>query len=301
MEATGVYWKPIWNLLEDRFELLLVNAQHIKNVPGRKTDIKDCEWIAQLLQHGLLRGSFVPPRPIRELRDLNRYRASLEGEHTRVANRIQKVLEDANIKLASVASDVLGQSGRHMLCAIITGECDADRLAEMAQGRLRNRIPELRLALHGRVFDHHRFWLRQLFDHLLFLEGKISEVAQEIERRSQPFEDAVSRWDTISGVDRITACALVAEIGSNMDQFPSAAHADSWAGFCPGNNESAGYSSFRVASSLGNAPRVLMILRRLMCNDSTALVVYMTRRTSAANSNNGMTRCQLPSAAQCHG
>lgn len=161
-----------------------------------------------------------------------------------------------------------------MLCAIITGECDADRLAEMAQGRLRNRIPELRLALHGRVFEHHRFWLRQLFDHLLFLERKIAEVAQEIERRSQPFEDAVSRWDTIPGVDRITACALVAEIGSNMDRFPSAAHAASWAGFCPGNNESAGKR--RSGKTRKGSPW----LRRILCQ--TAWAASHTKNTYLA-------------------
>lgn len=240
MESTGVYWKPIWNVLEAEFELCLVNAQHIKNVPGRKTDLKDCEWIAQLLQHGLLRASFVPERSLRQLRDLNRYRASLIGERNRVANRIQKVLEDANIKLASVASDVLGQSGRAMLQAMITGETSPEKLAEMARGQLRKKLPALQLALEGSVQEHHRFWLRQLLDHLNFLEQKIADLEQEIEHRCSPYQEALERWDTIPGVDRITACGLVAEIGVRAEQFPSAHHLASWAGLCPGNDESAG-------------------------------------------------------------
>src|SRR6202047_2478260 len=221
MESTGVYWKPVWNLLEGQFEVLLVNAQHIKAVPGRKTDQKDSEWIADLLQHGLLRASFVPPSPIRELRDLTRYRASLAQEINRIANRIQKVLEDANIKLASVATDTLGASGRAMLEAIVNGEEDAARLAEMSKGLLRNKIPELELALQGRVTEHHRFLLRQLYDHLRFTESKRSELEQEIDRRMLPFEDKVTRLCTIPGVDRVTAWGMLAEMGMNMNQFPS--------------------------------------------------------------------------------
>src|SRR6202045_430618 len=166
MESTGVYWKPVWNLLEGQFEVLLVNAQHIKAVPGRKTDQRDSEWIADLLQHGLLRGSFVPPRPTREMRDLTRYRVSLTEELNRVANRIQKVLEDANLKLASVATDTLGASGRLMLEAIVSGQQDAEKLAEMSKGQLRDKIPQLQLALQGRVTEHHRFLLGQLLDDL---------------------------------------------------------------------------------------------------------------------------------------
>src|SRR5215467_1973457 len=180
LESTGVYWKPVWNLLEGQFEVLLVNAQHIKAVPGRKTDQKDCEWIADLLQHGLLRGSFVPPKPLRELRDLTRYRVSLAQECNRIANRIQKVLDDANLKLASVASDPLGASGRAILKAILAGEEDRERLAEMSRGILRNKIPELRLALEGRVTEHHRFLLKQLLEHQEFMEWKVGE-AQEID------------------------------------------------------------------------------------------------------------------------
>ena len=240
LESTGVYWKPVWNILEGVFEVLLVNAQHIKAVPGRKTDQKDSEWIADLLQHGLLRGSFVPPQATRELRDLTRYRVSLSQEINRIANRIQKVLEDANIKLASVATDPLGASGRAMLKAMLAGEEDPAQLAEMSKGLLRNKIPELKLALEGRMTEHHRFLLRQLCDHLGFTETKLSEIEQEIDRRLRPFRDEVTRLCTIPGVDRVTAWGWLAEIGFNMDQFPSAAHLASWACLCPGSFESAG-------------------------------------------------------------
>jgi len=183
MESTGVYWKPVGNILEGQVEVLLVNAQHIQAVPGRKTDQKDSEWIADLLQHGLLRGSFVPPRATRERRDLTRYRVSLAQERNRIVNRIQKVLEDANIKLASVATDALGASGRAMLEAMVAGPQGSEQLAEMAQGRLRHKIPERRLAMEGRVTDPHRFLLRQLLDHLKFTESKRAEIEAEIDRR----------------------------------------------------------------------------------------------------------------------
>jgi transposase len=240
MESTGVYWKPIWNVLEGQFELLLVNAAHIKNVPGRKTDMKDCEWIAQLLQHGLVRGSFVPDRSTRELRDLNRQRVALIGERNRVANRVQKVLEDANIKLASVASDALGLSGRSMLEAIIKGERDPETLAGLARGVLRRKVDALRLALDGRVTEHHGFCLKQLLAQYDFVNGQIDELEQEIARRSTGMQEAVRLLDTIPGIDQIAARALLAEIGAKMEQFPTAQHCASWAGLCPGNNESAG-------------------------------------------------------------
>jgi transposase len=239
MESTGVYWKPVWNILAEQFEVLLVNAQHIKAVPGRKTDQKDSEWIADLLQHGLLRGSFVPPRPTRELRDLTRYRVSLVQEINRIANRIQKVLEDANIKLASVATDALGASGRAILEAMLSGEQDVAQLAEMSKGLLRNKIPELKLALEGRMTEHHRFLLQQLYDHLLFTESKRKQIEEEIERRMRPFQDEVVRLCTIPGVDRVTAWIAGGD-RINMNQFPSSAHLASWACLCPGSFESAG-------------------------------------------------------------
>jgi transposase len=231
MEATGVYWKPVWNVLEGQFEeVLLVNAQHIKAVPGRKTDQKDSEWIADLLQHGLLKGSFVPPRPTRELRDLTRYRVSLAQECNPIANRMQKVLEDANIKLASVATDALGASGRQMIQAIIGGQQDSGVLAAMSKGLLRNKIPELQLALQGRVTQHHRFLLPEMLDDLRHVESKMDKVEREIEARLRPFQPEVDRLCTIPGVDKVTAWGLLSEIGLNMEQFPSAGHLASWAG-----------------------------------------------------------------------
>ena len=240
MEATGVYWRPVWAILEGQFELMLVNPHHVKAIPGRKTDAKDCEWIAELLQHGLVRGSFVPPTEIQDLRDLTRYRVELTQAQNRVANRIQKLLEQANVKLSSVASNTLGVSGQQMIEAIIAGEEDAERLADLAQRRLREKIPELRLALQGRVRDHHRFLLKEFLEEWRALAARIRRIEQEIDRRIAPFEEAVMLWQSIPGMDRVTACNLVAELGVNMTQFPSAQHLASWAGLCPGNRESAG-------------------------------------------------------------
>src|SRR5271168_69284 len=240
MEATGVYWRPVWAILEGQFELMLVNPHHVKAIPGRKTDAKDCEWIAELLQHGLVRGSFVPPTDIQDLRDLTRYRVELTQAQNRVANRIQKLLEQANVKLSSVASDTLGVSGQRMIEAMIAGEQDPERLADLAQRRLRQRIPELQLALQGRVRDHHRFLLKEFLDEWRALGTRIQRIEEEIDRRIVPFEEAVALWQSIPGMDHVTACNLVAELGVNMGQFPSAQHLASWAGLCPGNNESAG-------------------------------------------------------------
>jgi transposase len=240
MEATGVYWRPVWAILEGQFELMLVNPHHVKAIPGRKTDAKDCEWIAELLQHGLVRGSFVPPTEIQDVRDLTRYRVELTQAQNRVANRIQKLLEQANIKLSSVASNALGASGQQMIEAIIAGEEDAQRLADLAQKRLRQRIPELQLALQGRVRDHHRFLLQEFLDEWRALGARIRRIEEEIDRRMGPFEEAIALWQSIPGIDRVTACNLVAELGVNMAQFPSSQHLASWAGLCPGNNESAG-------------------------------------------------------------
>lgn len=275
MESTGVYWKPVWNILAEQFEVLLVNAQHIKAVPGRKTDQKDSEWIADVLQHGLLRGSFVPPQPIRELRDLTGYRVSLVQEINRIANRIQKVLEDANIKLASVATDALGASGRAILQAMLAGEQDAARLAEMSKGLLRNKIPELKLALEGRMTAHHRFLLRQLFEHLRFTESKRSEIEQEIDKRMRPFEDKVTRLCTIPGVDRVTAWGMLAEMGMHMNQFPSSGHLASWACLCPGNFESAG-KRLRGKMRKGNVS-----LRRCLAQAAWAISMMKNNYLSA--------------------
>ena len=266
MESTGVYWKPVWNILDGQFEeVLLVNAQHIKAVPGRKTDQKDSEWIADLLQHGLLKGSFVPPRPTRELRDLTRYRVSLTEECNRISNRIQKVLEDANIKLSSVASDALGASGRQMIQAIIGGQQDSAVLAEMSKGLLRNKIPELKLALEGRVTEHHRFLLEAMLDDLRHVEARMGRVEAEIEQRLRPFQDEVARLCTIPGVDRVTAWGLISEIGLDMDQFPTAAHLASWAGMCPGSFESAGK---RLS---GRTRKGSAFLRRHLCQAGWAV------------------------------
>jgi transposase len=241
MESTGVYWKPIWNLLEERFEILLVNAQHIKHVPGRKTDVKDSEWIAQLLQCGLLRGSFVPETPQRELRELTRQRRQLVHSKASVANRIQKVLEDANIKLGSVATDVLGVSGRDMLRALVAGQNDPEALAELARGKLRAKIPALRLALRGRVTDHHRFLLGLFLDELTHLEGLISRLTARItEVLPAPFAEAIERLATIPGIDVRAAENILAEIGVDMEVFPTDGHLASWAGMCSGQRESAG-------------------------------------------------------------
>ena len=240
MESTGVYWKPVYHLLEGRFEILLVNAHHIKQVPGRKTDVKDAEWIAQLLAHGLLTASFIPPPPIRELRDLTRGRAQLVRERATVVNRIQKVLEDANIKLASVASDVLGASGRAMLAAVVGGGGDPAALAALAKGRLRSKTAELTQALRGLVTDHHRFLLRTLLRQVDQLEGLIAEYGGRIEGVAAPFAEAAARLGSIPGLGAKAAEVIVAEIGTDMSKFPTAGHLASWAGLCPGNNESAG-------------------------------------------------------------
>jgi transposase len=240
MESTGSYWKPVFNLLESRFEVVLVNAHHIKNVPGRKTDVKDSEWIAQLLQHGLLRPSFIPPRPTRELRDLTRQRTQLIRERTSVINRIQKILEDANIKLSSVATNALGVSGRSMIEAIIQGEYDPVKLADLARRRLRKKIPQLQQALHGSVSEHHRFLLRTQMDHLDHLERLIQEYSQRIEEALDPFVETLARLVTIPGVDFRVAEIVVAEIGLDMNRFPTAGHLSSWAGLASGNHESAG-------------------------------------------------------------
>lgn len=252
MEATGPYWKPIWYVLEDRgFDLKLVNAKHVKMVPGRKTDLADAAWLAELLEHGLLRSSFVPPAEIRELRDLTRYRKRLIQTHTAECQRVQKVLEDAGIKLDSVASDVLGVSGRAMLRALIDGERDPEVLAEMAKGVLRKKIPLLREALKGRFREHHATMLRIIFDHVEQLEASIVTLDGEVDRVMAPFAQARDRLTTITGVGKRAAEAIIAEIGVDMGRFPTAGHLASWAGMCPANNITGG-KRHRAGSMHGN-------------------------------------------------
>ncbi len=240
MESTGVFWKPVYYVLEARFTVLLVNAAHIKQVPGRKTDVRDCQWIAELLEHGLLRGSFVPPPVIRDLRELTRYRRTQIQERTRVANRLHKVLQDANVKLSNVTHHVLGVSGRAMLDALVAGTTDPDVLADLARGQLRKKLPALRQALTGRFRAHHAFLLGQILAHLDYLEEAIAAVSAHIEEQLRPFAPQVERLMTIPGVQRRTAETILAEIGTDMAVFPTAGHLASWAGMCPGNDESAG-------------------------------------------------------------
>jgi len=240
MESTGVYWKPVYNLLEGSFTVLVVNAQHIKAVPGRKTDVKDAEWIADLLRHGLVRGSFIPDRPQRELRELVRHRRSLIQQRAQVVNRIQKVLEGGNIKLSSVATDVMGVSGRAMLEKLIEGKDNPQQIAELARGRMREKRGELEQALHGLMGPHQRMLLGSHLRHLDFLDAEIDQMDDEVASRMRPFEQALDRVDGIPGVGRRVAEQVLAEIGIDMSRFPTAAYLASWARVCPGNNESAG-------------------------------------------------------------
>jgi len=240
IESTGVYWRPVFNILEASCTVILVNAQHIKAVPGRKTDVRDSEWLAELLRHGLLRASFIPPQPIRDLRDLVRYRKTLVYERSQEVNRLHKLLETANVKLTSVVSDVMGKSGRAMLDALLEGQSDPEALAELARGSLRGKLPQLREALEGRVDAHHRVLLHHLLEHIAFLETSLHELTGEIEQRLSSYEKAIERIVQIPGLQRLTVSTILAEIGDDMSRFPSERHISSWAGVAPGNKQSGG-------------------------------------------------------------
>lgn len=240
LESTGVYWKPVYYVLEDGFTLLLINMQELKHVPGRKSDVRDSEWLAQVLECGLLRPSFVPPPPIRELRDLTRYRVQQVRDHAQEVNRLCKVLEDAGVKLSTVATNVVGVSGRAMLTALIEGTTDPAVLADLARGKLRKKLPDLRRALQGRFRAHHAFLLEQILAKIDFLDDTLERLTQEIDQRLHPFASMVAALDTIPGISRVTATTLIAETGGDMARFPDAAHLCSWAAMCPGQHESAG-------------------------------------------------------------
>lgn len=240
MESTGPYWKPVFNVLENSFEVILANARHIKNVPGRKTDVKDSEWICKLLRSGLLAASFVPPKAIRELRDLTRYRRKLTQAVTAEKNRVQKVLEDANVKLSSVVSDTFGVSASRMIEAILSGNLDADSISDLAVGKLKGKRGELKKALVGNVQDHHRFMIQASLDHIQSLEKILSGLDQEINRKLKDYHKEYELLQTIPGVKEQGAASILAEIGADMDRFPSEGHLSAWAGMSPGNNESAG-------------------------------------------------------------
>ncbi len=251
LESTGVYWQPIWNVLEDEVELLLVNARHVKAVPGRKTDVKDCEWLADLLRHGLLRGSYVPNREQREQRELTRYRTALVRERAAAVNRLQKTLEGANLKLASVATNVVGVSARAMLTELIAGQTEPAVLAELARGRLRSKLPELQQALAGQFRAHHRFLVAEILAHVDELDAHLARLDTELQERQRPFEALVTRLDAVPGVGRRAAEIILAELGPDLRHFPSAQHCASWAGLCPGNHQSAG-QHYRGRTRKGN-------------------------------------------------
>jgi transposase len=271
MESTGTYWKPVWAVLDGEFDLTLCNAAHIKQVPGRKTDQKDAEWIADLLRHGLLKKSFVPPQPQQDLRELTRYRAQVSADRSAVSNRIRKLLEGANIKLGSVASDVLGVSGRRMLEAIVKGEADPDRLADLALGQLKEKRAQLIEALSGRIRDHHRKLLRLELAQWKFLDALVAELEQAIEEALGPFLTAVELVKTVPGFSDVSAAAVIAEIGANMEQFGAPGRLSSWGGICPGNNASAG-KQYSGKTRSGN-----IWLKRILCQ--VAWAASHTRHT----------------------
>jgi transposase len=240
MESTGVYWKPVFNILEDSFEVILVNARHIKNVPGRKTDVCDCEWICKLLRSGLLSGSFIPPKDIRRLRDLTRYKRKLNEAISAEKNRIQKILEDANIKLSSVVSDTFGVSGSQIIEELIKGELSAEKMSKLAKGRLIKKQEVLQEALVGQFDEHHKFMIQASIDHIKSMEKIVSGLDEEIKKKLRKYEQEYELLQTIPGIKEESAASIIAEIGVDMDRFPTEGHLSSWAGLSPGNNESAG-------------------------------------------------------------
>lgn len=242
IESTGIYWRPAYNILEEDFEIILANARHIKNVPGRKTDVADSEWLCKLLRNGLLRGSFIPPKHIRQLRDLTRYRSKLNNNIAMEKNRLQKYLEDANIKLSSVATDALGVSGRKMIKEIIRGNVNVEELSELAKGRLRRKKEDLKRSFNSRVTEHHRMLIEMSLEHIEYMEGMIRKLVREMDEltKKHALDKDIELLDTIPGVDKIGATAIVAEIGNDMSKFPTEQHISSWGGMSPGNNESAG-------------------------------------------------------------
>lgn len=240
MESTGVYWKPIFNILEDEFEVMLVNARHIKNVPGRKTDVKDCEWICKLLRNGLVQGSFVPSRDIRELRDLTRYRKKLVQTISAEKNRVQKVLEDANIKLSSVLSDSFGKSGNEIIEELMRGELTIEEMSGLARGKLRKKRSDICKALEGNFSRHHKFMIQMSKENIKYLESQIVEIDKKIQEKIAGYKEEYDLLQTIPGVKECGAASIIAEIGTDMDRFPTEEHLASWVGMSPGNNESAG-------------------------------------------------------------
>lgn len=264
MESSGVYWMPVFAILEGHFELIVGNAVHIKNVPGRKTDVKDAEWIADLVRHGLIRKSFVPPKWQRALRDLMRYRRKLVESETSERNRLIKLLETCNIKLSSVASDVFGVSGRAMLRALIEGNATAAEMAQLARGALRRKTDRLELALRGQLEEHHRFLLRLQLARVERIEGDVAVLDERIDRALEPHRDAFDRLLRIPGVDRVVAATIIAELGTDMSVFPSPRHAAAWAGVCPGNNESAGKRGGQVRRR-GNVHLSTALVQAAMC------------------------------------
>ncbi len=282
MEATGEFWKPVWAVLEDDFELLLVNARHVKQVPGRKTDVSDAAWLCQLAEAGLLRASFVPPKPIRALRQLTRYRKAQIAERQREANRLHKALEDTGIKLDCVATDILGVSGRAMLDALVSGTTDPEVLAELARGKLRKKLPALKEALEGRFDSLHALLVGSILAHLDFLDEQIDRLSDAIEQQLRPFAPAVELLRSIPGVERRTAQVIIAEIGTDMSVFPTAGHLASWAGQCPGNHQSAGKrrsGRTRKGSKWLNQALKEAAMAALRSNDSYLQALYRRKKS----------------------